>query len=36
MDLFMKYLRPGDIFTHMYGGVRGEFDASNQGAERRR
>jgi dihydroorotase len=23
-DLFAKYLRPGDIFTHMYGGVRGE------------
>ena len=25
-DLFTKYLRPGDIFTHMYGGVRGEQD----------
>jgi dihydroorotase len=31
MDLFMKYLRPGDIFTHMYGGVRGEFDAATNG-----
>ena len=31
MDLFMKYLRPGDIFTHMYGGVRGEFDAASKG-----
>ena len=27
----MKYLRPGDIFTHMYGGVRGEFDAATKG-----
>lgn len=31
MDLFMKYLRPGDIFTHMYGGVRGEWDATSKG-----
>lgn len=31
MDLFMKYLRPGDIFTHMYGGVRGEQDATSKG-----
>jgi dihydroorotase len=31
MDLFMKYLRPGDIFTHMYGGVRGEFDQAANG-----
>lgn len=31
MDLFMKYLRPGDIFTHMYGGVRGEWDAATRG-----
>jgi dihydroorotase len=31
MDLFMKYLRPGDIFTHMYGGVRGEWDAATKG-----
>jgi dihydroorotase len=35
MDLFMKYLRPGDIFTHMYGGVRGEFDAAARGRARR-
>jgi dihydroorotase len=31
MDLFTKYLRPGDIFTHMYGGVRGEYDAAAKG-----
>jgi len=31
MDLFTKYLRPGDIFTHMYGGVRGEFDQAIKG-----
>lgn len=31
MDLFTKYLRPGDIFTHMYGGVRGEYDADAKG-----
>ncbi len=31
MDLFTKYLRPGDIFTHMYGGVRGEYDAEAKG-----
>ncbi|BCS31098.1 amidohydrolase [Luteitalea sp. TBR-22] len=31
MDLFMKYLRPGDIFTHMYGGARGEQDATTKG-----
>ncbi len=31
MDLFMTYLRPGDIFTHMYGGVRGEFDQAAKG-----
>ncbi len=31
MDLFMKYLRPGDIFTHMYGGVRGEQDQTSKG-----
>ncbi|MDQ6708438.1 MAG: amidohydrolase/deacetylase family metallohydrolase, partial [Acidobacteriota bacterium] len=23
-DLLTKYFRPGDIYTHMYGGVRGE------------
>ncbi len=31
MDLFMTHLRPGDIFTHMYGGVRGEFDQAAKG-----
>lgn len=31
MDLFTKYLRPGDIFTHMYGGVRGEYDEATNG-----
>ncbi len=31
MDLFTKYLRPGDIFTHMYGGVRGEQDPTSKG-----
>ena len=31
MDLFMKHLRPGDIFTHMYGGVRGEQDQATKG-----
>lgn len=31
MDLFMTFLRPGDIFTHMYGGVRGEFDQASKG-----
>ncbi len=30
-DLFMKYLRPGDIFTHMYGGHRGEQDPQTKG-----
>ena len=25
-DLLNKYFSPGDIFTHMYGGVRGEQD----------
>jgi dihydroorotase len=30
-DLFMKYLRPGDIFTHMYGGRRGEQDPDTKG-----
>ncbi len=34
MDLFMTHLRPGDIFTHMYGGVRGEFDQAAKGPER--
>jgi dihydroorotase len=31
MDLFMTHLRPGDIFTHMYGGVRGEQDQTTKG-----
>jgi dihydroorotase len=26
MDLFTKYFRAGDIYTHMYGGRRGEQD----------
>ena len=30
-DLLTKYLRPGDIFTHMYGGVRGEQDPDTKG-----
>jgi dihydroorotase len=30
-DLVTKYLRPGDIFTHMYGGVRGEQDPDTKG-----
>jgi len=30
-DLLNKYFRPGDIFTHMYGGVRGEQDPATQG-----
>ena len=25
-ELFTTYFRPGDIYTHMYGGVRGEQD----------
>ena len=31
MELFTKYFRPGDIFTHMYGGVRGEYDEVAKG-----
>jgi len=31
LDLFTKYFRPGDIFTHMYGGVRGEFAEDGSG-----
>ncbi|MCC7008519.1 MAG: amidohydrolase/deacetylase family metallohydrolase [Acidobacteria bacterium] len=31
MELFTKYFRPGDIYTHMYGGVRGEQDAATRG-----
>lgn len=30
-ELFTKYFRPGDIFTHMYGGVRGEQDPTTKG-----
>jgi len=30
-DLLNKYFRPGDIFTHMYGGVRGEQDPNTKG-----
>jgi dihydroorotase len=30
-ELFTKYFRPGDIYTHMYGGVRGEQDADTKG-----
>jgi dihydroorotase len=30
-ELFTKYLRPGDIFTHVYGGNRGEQDATTLG-----
>jgi dihydroorotase len=31
MELVTKYFRPGDIFTHMYGGVRGEQDPVTKG-----
>jgi dihydroorotase len=31
MELFTKYFRPGDIYTHMYGGVRGEQDPTTRG-----
>jgi len=30
-DLLTKYFRPGDIYTHMYGGVRGEQDPDTKG-----
>lgn len=30
-DLLTKYFRPGDIFTHMYGGRRGEQDLETKG-----
>jgi dihydroorotase len=30
-DLLTKYFRPGDIYTHMYGGRRGEQDAETKG-----
>lgn len=31
MDLFTKHFRAGDIFTHMYGGRRGEQDQDTGG-----
>jgi dihydroorotase len=30
-ELLTKYFRPGDIFTHMYGGRRGEQDVETKG-----
>jgi len=33
-DLLNKYFRPGDIFTHMYGGHRGEQDPETKGASK--
>ena len=30
-DLLNKYFRPGDIYTHMYGGNRGEQDPETKG-----
>ena len=30
-DLLTKKLRPGDIYTHMYSGLRGEQDPATQG-----
>jgi dihydroorotase len=30
-DLFVKHFRPGDIYTHMYGGNRGEQDPETKG-----
>jgi dihydroorotase len=30
-ELFVKYFRPGDIYSHMYGGVRGEQDPDTNG-----
>ena len=30
-DLLNKYFRPGDIYTHMYGGRRGEQDPETKG-----
>ena len=30
-ELFTKYFRPGDIYTHMYGGNRGEQDPGTKG-----
>ena len=34
-ELFTKYFRPGDIFTHMYGGNRGEQDNARSGRAKR-
>ncbi len=31
MELFTTYFRAGDIYTHMYGGRRGEQDADTKG-----
>ena len=31
MALVTEHFRPGDIFTHMYGGVRGEQDPETKG-----
>jgi dihydroorotase len=31
MELFTKHFRPGDIYTHMYGGRRGEQDEATGG-----
>jgi dihydroorotase len=31
VDLLTKYFRPGDIYTHMYGGRRGEQDPDTKG-----
>ena len=33
-DLLIKYFRPGDIYTHMYGGARGEQDPDTRGPSR--
>ena len=33
-DLFLKYFRPGDIYTHCYGGHRGEQDPETKGASK--
>jgi dihydroorotase len=33
-DLLTKYFRPGDIYTHMYGGRRGEQDPASKGPSR--
>jgi dihydroorotase len=33
-DLLTKVLRPGDIYTHMYSGLRGEQDSTTHGPSR--